>query len=264
MNRQAILNGFADDDRTMFARLLDSAAACAKTGQPAFSDFFDPARCGRFMRVLKSLSPELRIGVSAFGGGEGCERRMIGICPGPGACDPEFPVAALEISYNARFAGDIGHKDFLGSVLGLGIERSHVGDIFVGDGAAVVFVCSGIAGFIEMNLERVGRHAVKVRRVAPDSVNVKSRDAGTRESTLTVSSLRLDSVVAAAYHLSRSRAADLIRAERVFVNWAIINKTAENVSPGDIVTVRGVGRLRVAEILGLSKKDKIRLKIELF
>jgi len=263
MNRQAILNGFPNDDRLMFASLLDSARSCAQTGRPAFSDFFDPARCSRFLRVLGSLRSELRVAASAFGGAENCERRMIGICPDDSCIDESaYPITALEVTYNARYAPDLGHKDFLGSVLGLGIERAHVGDVMVRDGSAVVFVCSDIAGFILANLERVGKTAVKAAPAGAAPLNVEAGRA--RELTLTLSSMRLDNLISAAHRLPRSKAADLIRAEKVFVNWALVKSVSENVKPGDIVTARGFGRLRVAGVMGLSKKDKIRLKIEIF
>lgn len=204
------------------------------------------------------------MGVAAqvYGGYEGAERMMLGFTP-PYISEPmesdDFPIIPLAVTYNGRFSRQLAHRDFLGAILGLGLERSNIGDIRLTESGAVVYVASGIAYYITENLLEVGRTTVTVARHSQQQ-NIEA--TGT-EKRITVASLRLDAVISVAFNLSRGKAATLIESEKVFVNWAIAKKTLQ-LSEGDIVTIRGTGRIRLDTISGPTKKDRVAVMITLY
>ena len=144
-------------------------------------------------------------------------------------------------------------------MLGLGLDRGKIGDIQLSETGAVMYVSNEVADFIQESLHEVGRTTVTAAR-HQDTADIKATGIMKR---VTVASLRLDTVISTALHLSRTKAAALIDAEKVYVNWAIAKKTYQ-LAIGDIVTIRGAGRVRLDEIIGHTKKDRIAINIEIF
>ncbi|MCL2198741.1 MAG: YlmH/Sll1252 family protein [Defluviitaleaceae bacterium] len=234
-----------DDEKLIFAKVKDRLIAAEKRGQPTFSDFLDPVRCAEFCTRLPQTT--------AYGGYKEAERKMLGFL-----CEEiaDFPITAITFTYNEKFSAAPTHRDYLGSVLGLGLERTKIGDIRVSEHGAVMYVSSDIAEYICENLQQVKR--TKVKGQMDEGLAVIEKP--TREKRITVPSLRLDAVISSAFNLSRGKAAALIDAEKVFVNWKLTKKT-HTVSEGDAITIRGTGRIKISEIAGSTKKDRIVLII---
>ena len=247
MDRQALLKSVPEgEERLLFAKALDQAIFAMKRREPAFTDFMDRAKCARFRERLQGLR-ELEI--TLFGGTEDCERQMMGFFTEPLAAE-EFPIKIVKIRRKSKKFGqtDLSHRDYLGSLLGLGIDRGKVGDILVAEDTAVCFVAEEISPYITAVLEQVSRTAV----VAEE----------TEARRLTVASMRLDAVASEAFHLARGKTQTLIHAEKAQVNWNIVTSTSHLLKEGDLVSLRGFGRFRVKEIGGRTKKDRIGLEIE--
>lgn len=190
-----------------------------------------------------------------YGGYPGAERTMIGFFPGE-IDDPEasFPIARLAAT--CRGEGDLTHRDFLGALLGLGIERRSIGDILTEPGRAVMFVSESIAPFVEANLEKVGRHSVAVSR---DSGSPLPAPKPLLENTAVISSARLDCVAAAILGVSRGAAADLITAGRCQIGHRECLSVSKPVAEGDTLSIRGQGRFVVLQCREKTKKGRIRL-----
>ena len=234
MDRQALLKSVPEgEERLLFAKALDQAIFAMKRREPAFTDFMDRAKCARFRERLQGLR-ELEI--TLFGGTEDCERQMMGFFTEPLAAE-EFPIKIVKIRRKSKKFGqtDLSHRDYLGSLLGLGIDRGKVGDILVAEDTAVCFVAEEISPYIT---------------------------AVTEARRLTVASMRLDAVASEAFHLARGKTQTLIHAEKAQVNWNIVTSTSHLLKEGDLVSLRGFGRFRVKEIGGRTKKDGIGLEIE--
>jgi len=246
------------EERIALAKALDLAASTRKNHIKTWSEFLDPVKADKFYQML---GKERDIDVSLFGGYEYAERKMLGVCVDylKIAID-EFPIDILDITYDSRFNRELTHRDFLGSILSLGIDRSRVGDIVVEDGVAHVFICREISGYVLANLERVGRIKVEVGLGSPGSLP----EPKGHELRFTIASLRLDAVVSAAFNLSRGKSADLISGEKVFVNWAMQKSTSVQVDEGDMVTVRGLGRVKLIEVGGRTKKDRLVIRVVRF
>jgi len=204
--------------------------------------------------------PYLRPALYLWGGFPDAERRMAFFLPDyltPDDFDPEDYLTAFHI--RCRF-GAIGHRDVLGSLLGLGLERWSIGDIHVSGEEAWFFCLPSVAGLISMELTRIGRHGAHVREISLDQVTLPE---GHREEIhFTVSSLRLDAVLAGVFHLSRGTAAELIESGAVQLNYTVCEKISAPVEPGDVFSLRGYGKAWLREIGGKSRKDRIHLVVE--
>lgn len=258
MNRKDILNSIGDsEERLAAAKAIDRLELAKKTYTPEFTIFMDPYKAYSIKDML--LNNDCNIMV--YGGYEECERVKLGFFPE--FTEPsveEFPVNAVEISYNTQFSKTLTHRDFLGSILGLGITREKTGDIIIEEGRAVVFVDSDIADYIVVNLERVGHTKVRVRLLE----GFKPKPKEVQEKRLTVASLRIDALLSGALNISRGKAADLIKGEKAFVNWKKIISVSHIVKENDVVTLRGVGRVKINEIMGITKKDRILINVSVF
>ncbi len=244
-DRQRFLGGLEPEDRETFTKLYDRAIRAERLAAAAFGDFLSMDAVSRLMQREKYL-PDVRL--TLFGGYADAERKMAGF----NASEEDFPLVPLEIS--AKASGGLAHRDCLGSLMGLGIERRKLGDIIILPEAAVVMLHSDIADYVETALFSVGRQSVSVRRAKLSELSLSSR--GFTEISGTVASLRLDSITAMLIGKGRGAACDSIRAGRVFVNGISAEKADMKINDGDIVTVRGFGKAAV-EVGGRSKKDRI-------
>lgn len=245
------------EERLLFARALDQALFAMKRRQPAFTDFMDRAKCARFAERMRGIR-ELQ--VTLYGGMEDCERQRMGFSLEEIPLEA-FPIKIIKIRRKSRKFGqaDLGHRDYLGSILGLGIDRGKVGDILVSEEEAVCFVTEEIAPYITAMLEQVSKTAV-IAEEAEGAEAIPQRQ--TERKRLTVASLRLDAVAGEAFHLSRGKVQALIGAEKAQVNWNTVTNTSHQLKEGDMVSLRGFGRFRVREIGGKTKKDRTGLEIE--
>ncbi len=149
---------------------------------------------------------------------------------------------------------------FLGTVLGLGINREKIGDILIHEDYTQIIVKKEISDFILISLKKIGRENVKIKEIKrKDLVPVKLEY---REITTTASSLRLDNIISSALNLSRKESQRLIDLNFVKVNWESINRFHREIEDGDMVSVRGYGRF-IVELLGKTRKDRYRINIKL-
>lgn len=245
----------------LFAKVLDQVTFALKRYEVQFSDFMDMAKCERFLQRLNNVAD---LDVLAFGGVEDAERMILGFAPKQACiCQEIFPISALQIApKNKKFGQtDLSHRDYLGSILGLGIERGKVGDILVSEDGAACFVSEEMAEYIQTNLEKVSKTTVTVKMV--DKAHILSPKR-TELRRVTVASMRLDAILGEALRLSRGKAQTLISGEKVNVNWGVVTSTSYILKTGDMVSARGFGRFRVGEIGGRTKKDRIGLELEVY
>lgn len=258
MNRRDILKSIAnEEDRLAAAKAMDRLELAVKTYTPQFTDFMDPYKAHSIKNMLLSKDCKIEI----YGGYAESERVKIGFFPEfTEVNESDFNIVPVEISYKRQYSRELTHRDFLGSVLGLGITREKTGDIIVEENRAIVFTDSDIADYIAVNLERVG-HA-KVNVSIKENFVPKEKEAD--EKTFTVPSLRLDAVLGRAFNMSRGKTAEYIKADKVFVNWKKEVSVSHTVKEGDVITLRGMGRVKINEIIGNTKKDRILLSVSVF
>lgn len=192
-----------------------------------------------------------------YGGYENAERVIAGF--GEEIKRDDFPVKYLAVSpVIQKFSDKLTHRDFLGTLMNLGIKREMLGDIIVYENSGYLVCLEQITDYITDNLTRIKHTSVKVTQIAelPDHI-VKTPDP----SELLVSSLRLDVLVCAVYKLSRSEGAKLFSAGKIFVNSRLEENSSYTVKEKDIVSVRGMGRFAFLQQLRTTKKDRLVIEI---
>jgi len=262
MDRQSLLKQFPNqEERLLFAQVLDQAMECQKNHQMVFTDFIDAGKSGHFLEVLQK---NLDLEIQAFGGSLESERRIIGFAPNYMEMNQkEFPLTVLFILRNKKFGQvDLSHRDYLGSILGLGIDRKKVGDIILLEEKTYCFVKQEIAGYLCDHLEKVARTPVSVE-VLEEVEDLSCLQKG-EERRFTVPSMRLDAVLSAGFHLSRGKAQEILRGEKVFLNWNIADSASVILKEGDMISMRGFGRARLLEICGETKKGRVAVLMEMF
>ena len=165
-----------------------------------------------------------------------------------------LPFVCLKIApANRRFAEELTHRDYLGAIMNLGIERSMIGDIVLQEGNAWVFVMEKMSRYLAENLTMI-RHTSVITEITSDFSDLPEPE--TEEVSGTVSSVRLDSVVALCARLSRTKAAVYIEGEKVSVNGAVCTNVSLNLRGGEILSIRGIGKFRFGEPGNLTKKRR--------
>ncbi len=220
--------------------------------------FTDPRQQQIAGELLHFFSGDVKC--SFFGGYPEAER--VRICAVPlsiivGDNEHKVCCALVEGTFPS---GILTHRDFLGALLGMGIKRETLGDIiYRGEQKAYIFFLPELASFLEQNLTRIGRFAAKVAIVDPEKLDLNFLTRQVKEITGTVASMRVDAVAGLGFGLSRSRIAPLIKGEQVKVNYQVINQPSKNVKEGDLISLAGKGRVEVIQVLGESRKGRIRL-----
>ena len=246
---------FADkDERILFSHIFDIADRTIFTGEESFSEFLNPQSLSDCLNIFRN---EKNVNVKVFGGFEESERKIAGFYTSHEPQNEDFKIHPLEISYNGKYEKNLGHRDFLGSLLSLGIDRKFVGDILIYENKAVVFVKEEVSDYIIANLEKVKNTSVKIKYL--DDFFIPVIDV--TKKRISVPSLRLDSVLSEGFNLSRKQATEFISKEKVFVNWICVSSNSKNVKVDDIITLRGKGRMKIIDEAGTSKKGKIVLEI---
>jgi len=230
--------------------LIELALRAAHTGRTQFTRFLEPSA----EADVRTAANQSGSRVCFFGGYEGAERRMAAFFDDEPPADDDFPIAALELNWNAKFCS-VGHRDLLGAVMGLGLERETTGDICMStdEGSAYLFACEDMSDYIAATLESAGRAKLSIRRTT--TLNIRPPEGSTLR--VTVQQLRMDAVLAAGCKLSRSEAQRLISAGLVKRNHVVEERTDVRLESGDLLSVRGYGRMRIEEIQGETRKGRI-------
>ena len=242
------------------SRVTEWANRSWNQGVYCFSHFLDLAQRSDFLALVPSLPP---VPWTLFGGAEGCERQMLRF-GSEDACgyDAPFPIVCLKITpVSAKFAEDLTHRDYLGALMALGIERELMGDIVVRREAAYLFCEEKIASYIAENFTQA-RHTSLT--CAPADSLPEGALYETRRITVQLSSQRVDALIAHVLHLSRGEAQALFPAGRVFVSGRLCESPGYTPKIGDMISVRGFGRMRYVGLESLSKKGKENTAVDLF
>lgn len=234
-------------------RFRELGEKCYQNNQYTFTGFLSPADLSCFYEVERELS---YVPYTIWGGSKLCERVMIrfGSEEMLGYVE-EFPISCIQVKpLMLKFADDLTHRDFLGALMNLGIERSTLGDILLIENTAFLFCMEKMTDFIMENLCKVKHTSVLCERakIIP-AFSGKEK----KEIRIQISSPRVDAVVSKVYKLSRSEAIDFFRQKKVFVNGRQCENNSMMLKAGDIVNVRGRGKFEYTGAGTVSKKGKM-------
>ena len=244
------------EENIIYKRFIELADICYYRDTPVFSDFLDLNEQTVFLGCLKEL-PSIRYRLD--GGFAMAERKIVCFLP-INQNEYSLPVKVIKIEpVNIKFAGECTHRDYLGAIMNLGIERSKTGDLIV-DGKTCFCICkTEISDYISENLDMVKHTKVKCSDVSLDDI-----EGSIRYETVngTVASVRLDSILSVAFKESREHMKNYILSEKVFVNGKCTIKTDYVPVEGDIISVRGTGKLLFEGTGNETKKGRLYVKIK--
>ena len=235
-----------------FARVDDTADICSRTNKCKYMGFLSREQAV----AVRSYLEKRNIRFSLFGGYESAERVMLGCFP-EWADDSYFPISAVTFKY--RKADNLSHRDFLGSLMGLGIVRESVGDILIEEGRAVAFLTDDIVDFVVSQLDKIGRTGVTISLGFEGDLPAGDK---LTELIATVASERLDCVVSAFAGISRNAACEKIIGGLVSVNSFVTEKITYSVTNGDIISVRGKGKFIISSFDGRTRKNRVILNFK--
>ena len=239
-------------------RLIELADKAYSRNIYTYTPFLGLAEQQAYYGVEREVS---YAGVSMEGGAPLCERKIIRF--GDPGYEEAFPIVRLEIRPKTpKFAENLTHRDFLGAVMNLGIERDVVGDIFLPDEKSALLFChENIADYIVENLDRV-RHTNVICARAEGEIAVQSAEP--ERISVTVASPRADGVISKVYNLSREESRELFNNGRVFINGIQNQNLSCQLKEEDAVTVRGFGKFIYYGQTGTSRKGKDRVEVGVF
>ena len=232
-------------------RMLDLAEQVVKGKPYRVCDFTSPAGLV-IADAIKAAYPELL--VQSYGGYEGAERIRIAFVDSHFQGTVDMGIIPLKVSWDPRFRL-LNHRDVLGSLMGLGIDRSKFGDIIMGQGGAQILVDSAVSDFVVQNFTKIAMVAVSVTPMELDEI---------KEVRTTVASLRLDAVASSGFSVSRTKLVSAVNAGLLQVNWQPAKGPSQEVKEGDIISMRGRGRMKVEAITGTSRKGRIGVYLKRF
>lgn len=255
MNKE-VYQHFRTEERVVIDSLADYISQAQAEYRPVLTHFLDP-RQQHIAQFL--LQDDNLIKVTAEGGTKEAERKRLLFYPTyyePTLAD--FELQLLEINYPTKFV-TLTHGQVLGTLANCGLERDVLGDIITDLTHWQIIVQENISDYLVQQVERIGKTNVRLEKRQLSEMVSQHNDWGIE--TLSVSSLRIDTVISGVYNISRKRVKDLINAKKVQLNWMVSEKPDTEVGLLDIISVRGFGRIKLQDILGMSKRGKQRLEV---
>lgn len=251
---------YSKDEQLLRKRLKELAGICYQRDIPVYSDFLTLNEQTIFLSCLSELPP---VHWQLDGGFPEAERKLVCFLPvrtlEEDFAEPPFCILCVEPAAK-KFASSCTHRDFLGSILNLGIERAMIGDLTV-KGQECYLICKPkIADFICDELHRVRNNPVVCKKT--DRAELLSPQ--TEEIRGSVASPRLDAAISLAFKTARSRLSGLTEQEKVFVNGRVVLQPSYKLKEGDIVSVRGMGKFRFVGEENQTKKGRTFIVLQKF
>lgn len=240
-------------------RLIDLSRQADRKDIVTFSAFLNLYEQNIYHSIYKSFYSDSKL----FGGYDNAERQMVAFIPDALCYEWNYPIVCIEAKpLYPKYAERLTHRDILGALMHLGIDRSKIGDIICQDGVYYIFCEESIHTFIMNQLAQI-RHTM-VQLSLLDDMKMLEVTPKFEEKTDMIASNRIDAIIAKVYHLSRSEAATYLSAEKVFINGKCITNCNQSCENGAIVSVRGKGRFVFETDHSLSKKGKLRVRFLMY
>lgn len=246
-----------EEDRLLISKLLDKVSLVDKTNKIQSTDFLSPIE----LQVLKDVLHILQINnYTIFGGTENAQRNMIIIYPQKlenvfetGAFDYNSICSCIRIVNNQE---KYDHKVFLGGLIKLGIKREKIGDIIVFDNGADIIISKELTKFLTSNLSELTRfQKCKIELIDLKEITIKEQEY--KNIKIIVSSLRLDNIISELAKTSRNKSNEILKQERVFINYKNEIKPTKMIKNGDIITIRGVGKFIIDNVDGHTRNERV-------
>lgn len=237
-------------------RLQDLSFLADRKGIVTFSNFLNIDERNTYHQMKNQLITESR----TSGGYAYAERQMIAFIPDALYYDWQFPICCLLFEpLHPKYAEELTHRDVLGALMNLGIDRSRIGDIRLDGQNYYIFCEETIAPYLLESLTQIRHTMVHGRQTDIDGLHLEQKY---EVLDGTVASVRLDNLISFVTRKSRSQSVLLIQAQKVFVNERMTTSNACECKPGDILSVRGYGKYLFDKSTGETKKGRVRITMK--
>lgn len=262
MNKNDIIKKYAQEDegKLLLARVLDKLEESEQKNIPLSTKFMNEQQRILVERMLSNTGNPRHF---FFGGYEGALRTILFFLPD--YLEPEQmmekilnPIALIRAEYSPE--NTLSHRDFLGSLMGAGIQRETIGDILVGEGNCDMVVLKEILPYLLGNFESVGRVKVSTAAIAPELLIIPEEKFILIKDT--VASIRLDNVVSSGFAISRTKAGESVESGRVSVNSLECSKADKLIAEGDTISLRGLGKIKLQQIGHQTKKGRTSIVVK--
>ena len=248
------------EDRIFLGKIEDKIKGASEKYMLTYSDFLDPHEHSVASNYIRGKG-RFDVEIVFFGGYEDAERVLMFCLPDYASLEDASKDALKVIRVKTKEGGrTLRHGDYLGSLTGLGVSRSKIGDILVNEGGADIIVSSEIVEFLMTNYAKAGRNYLSLSEHELSELELPENSRLTVKDT--VASLRLDNIVSSAFGLSRAKAQEAIKRGIVFVNSLEQIKVDAQIEEGDKIVLRGKGKVLVKEIGNRTRKDRIFMEFE--
>ncbi|MBU3087348.1 RNA-binding protein [Clostridium gasigenes] len=252
ISRDYVIKAFSKDESMEALRVYDKFRLASEKDITVFTNSFLPPNIWKYY-YENFNSNTFKVETNGFF--QECERRVIAF---NNLYEAEYPVVMLLIESNSNFS-ELNHRDYLGSILSLGIEREKIGDMVIDKNKAYVPVMDDIWTYIYNNLTTIGKTPVTVSVIKKyDDVPIVKF----QEIVIIVSSLRIDNFICKLAKISRGKAIDLIETGKVLVDYGKVKSKSQEISKDTRITIRGIGKFIVGDVIGETKSEKQRVIIK--
>ncbi len=243
------------DEKLLLNRFKDLDRMALDKNKVFFSNFLDAYEYSLFLQHINEFISD----TGKFDLIEDLERQMVYFRPDAFSVLTEFPITCLKITpKSAKFKGEISHRDILGTLMGLQIERKYIGDIrSTQDDDFIVLCMDSVSDLITESVTRIRHTDVVISRI--ENISKFNFEQKYVEKHGSLSSNRLDAVVSECFNLSRSAASELVKGEVVFVNSRLESKATKAVANNDKISVRKHGKIKIIDIGEENRKGKIKI-----
>lgn len=251
ISKEDLLKNFSNEDKDSVIRVYDNLILAKTKDIPVFSkNFCSPNIWSYFVEHFNNNE----FIVEADGAYDEADRRVVSF---NNQYFYDYPFLCLKITNKSKFKS-LTHKDYLGSIMSLGIEREKLGDLRVVDNYAVVPVYEDISNYIISSMECVGKCPVEVEIIDKEHLPQSIFE----EIVINIPSLRIDNYISKLANVSRSKAIELIQNNKVSVNYCKIKDKSKEIQENNIITISGVGKFRTGNIIGNTKSGKNKVVIK--
>ncbi len=233
------------------SKIEDQIYSSRVRNKPFLTFFLTPVE----VRILNQILPKDMF-VSYYGGYAQAQRKVAFISPFE--MTPAFDVDILSATYDPRYKS-LTHRDVLGALMHLGIERNRIGDLIVDQNRIYIICKRNLSEFIQSNLFQIGRCHVSFSLDKDAQIHY----TGYEMINISVASLRVDAIVSALKHCSRSQSAAMINQGLIKVNDVVLEQNCQ-LCNNDFVSIRGVGRFQFDEVSHTTKKGRLVLQFKKF
>ena len=253
LSKEDVLKNFLKEDTEDVIKVYQCMSLAYNKNIPTFTKFFCKPNIWTYF--TKNFNGN-NFPVEAKGAFEECDRRILAF---NNIYSTPFPYRIIKITNKSKFS-NLSHKDYLGAIMALGIEREKLGDLRVIDDYAIVPIYEEVADYILYELRSVGRAPVSIQEIQEDNLP----KSNFLEGMIIVPSLRLDNIVAKLANISRGKAVEIIDSGKVLIDYSKSIDKSKEIKDGQRITISGVGKFIIGEIVGNTKSGRYKVKMNKF